>query len=253
MRPLFLLSVLAAALASHATVCQSGQAQSGSQRVSLLELYTSEGCSSCPPLDRWLSALPGRGLATQRLVPLAFHVDYWDYIGWRDRFASPRWTQRQYERVRQSGLRSAFTPQVVLNGRDVSANPDLGLRRALARTEVAPVSIALQLRALGSDLDVALQVQAVGTPQSGKVYLALYENGLGSQVQAGENQGVLLRHDAVVRALLGPWLLDQQGRLSRRDKLPTGDVLRIEQAGAVAWVENDEGVVLQTVALPCGV
>ena len=84
--------------------------------VPLVELYTSEGCSSCPPADRWLSQqVPGR------FVPLALHVDYWDYIGWRDRFAQARFGQRQRDMVNRGGGRVVYTPQVMLSGVEMSA------------------------------------------------------------------------------------------------------------------------------------
>ena len=80
----------------------------------VVELYTSEGCSSCPPADKWLAALP-RG---ESVLALAFHVDYWDHLGWRDRFASPAHTARQYALQAGSGARFVYTPQVLVNGRD---------------------------------------------------------------------------------------------------------------------------------------
>ncbi len=80
----------------------------------LVELYTSEGCSSCPPADRWLSQLKGQ----DDVVALAFHVDYWDRLGWKDRFASAEHTQRQAQQQRSNGARFSYTPQVVVNGRD---------------------------------------------------------------------------------------------------------------------------------------
>ena len=89
-------------------------AQSGATVPAVVELYTSEGCSSCPPADRWLSALKGR----DGVVALAFHVDYWDSLGWKDRFAQPQFTQRQNATQRTSGARFAYTPQVILDSRD---------------------------------------------------------------------------------------------------------------------------------------
>src|SRR5215831_3525970 len=77
----------------------------------VVELFTSEGCNSCPPADRWLAGLPAQ-IDGRPLVPLAFHVDYWDSLGWRDRFADPRFDVRQDEAVRRNGGRTAYTPQV---------------------------------------------------------------------------------------------------------------------------------------------
>ena len=100
-----------AALAAPADACE---VRSGPVAPVVVELYTSEGCDSCPPADRWLSGLKGR----EGVVALAFHVDYWDRLGWADRFASPAHTQRQQQRQRLSGARFIYTPQVIANGMD---------------------------------------------------------------------------------------------------------------------------------------
>ena len=97
------------------------QAVSGPKRLQLVELYTSEGCSSCPPADRWLSTLKGR----PDVLAAAFHVAYWDHLGWRDRFASAAFTARQSQLQRSSGARHVYTPQVLVNGRDWRRWPEL--------------------------------------------------------------------------------------------------------------------------------
>src|SRR5262245_2099986 len=98
-----------------ATVAQASpqRVRSGATRASVLELYSSEGCSSCPPADELVNSLAAGG--TGRIIALAFHVDYWDEIGWPDRFASPRWSARQ--RARSA---SVYTPELMLNGREVA-------------------------------------------------------------------------------------------------------------------------------------
>ena len=93
-------------------------AQSTDHIVPLIELYTSEGCSSCPPADQWLSGLADQGFTNDKVIPLAFHVDYWDYIGWKDRFASPKFTARQRQVVDAGRAKFAYTPQVLFNGID---------------------------------------------------------------------------------------------------------------------------------------
>jgi hypothetical protein len=93
-------------------------AKSGPQAVPLVELYTSEGCSSCPPADRWLSSTFGKGAGPAAGIALAFHVDYWDRLGWTDRFASPAYTERQYDGMRANRARFVYTPQVLVQGRD---------------------------------------------------------------------------------------------------------------------------------------
>ncbi len=87
-------------------------------QVSLLELYTSEGCSSCPPADRWISKLKKDDRLWSSMIPVAFHVDYWDYIGWKDRFASPEYSLRQRNYARSKNLKTVYTPGFLLNGEE---------------------------------------------------------------------------------------------------------------------------------------
>ncbi len=101
--------------ASLAATCN---AKSGTQRIALLELYTSEGCDSCPPADRWASTLPTRGFGTDRVLTLAYHVDYWNYIGWTDPFSQSRFTERQRFVNARNRNRTVYTPQLMLDGKD---------------------------------------------------------------------------------------------------------------------------------------
>ena len=91
--------------------------ESSAKRTELLELYTSEGCSSCPPADRWLSKLLQDQALWTAFIPVAFHVDYWDYIGWKDRFARSTYSQRQRRYAREQSLRTVYTPGFILNGK----------------------------------------------------------------------------------------------------------------------------------------
>ncbi len=153
----------------------------------VVELYTSEGCSSCPPADRWLSSLKGRA----DVLTLAFHVDYWDRLGWVDRFATPEITARQVALARSAGGASVYTPQVVANGRDWSSWPKLPAAGA-----AAPVALTL----VREGDRVHAQVGAArGGPARLEGYWAVLEDRHESKVRAGENAGETLRHDSVVR------------------------------------------------------
>jgi hypothetical protein len=173
-------------------------AQSGTLRPHLVELYTSEGCSSCPPADTWLRRLSGANA-----VALAFHVDYWDALGWRDRFADPRYSARQQTQARRDAGASVYTPQVVLDGRSWSS-----WYRGGALAPVATGSATMKIAMSGSA--PALRIHIEVTPAEGvdltdyRTYIALTEDGLSSNVRAGENRGVLLKHDHVVRTFAGP-------------------------------------------------
>ncbi|MGH8632371.1 MAG: DUF1223 domain-containing protein, partial [Burkholderiales bacterium] len=112
--------VLMLTLATAAQAAPTCEATSASRRVALLELYTSEGCSSCPPADRFMRSLEARGFDSGKVVALAFHVDYWDSLGWRDRFAQPGFSLRQRSAADRAGARFVYTPQFLLDGRDLA-------------------------------------------------------------------------------------------------------------------------------------
>ena len=179
--------------------------RSGPQTNALVELYTSEGCSSCPPADRWLSSLKA---GDSRNVALAFHVSYWDYIGWKDRFADERFTRRQREVARAAGARSVYTPQVLLAGRDyLRWRSDSTARQDIAALQRAPAAAQIEIVARASpsgriEGDVASKLPPGAKPGELALVVAVTQNGLASRVTAGENSGEHLRHDFVVRDLL---------------------------------------------------
>ena len=204
-------------------------AQSGATKATVIELYTSEGCSSCPPADKWLSSLKaplsdqfdkgdkgdkvdksGSAGNSDGPVVQAFHVGYWDYIGWVDRFASPAHTTRQRQIASLSGQSTIYTPQAVLNGRDWRNRG-----RVPASTEPAGASISLKrvaqdqfeatvtpTAAAPGNSTVAGTVGSsgsVGTAGTWSAYWTVTEHGHSSKVKSGENAGELLQHDFVVR------------------------------------------------------
>ena len=117
-----LLALLPAVLLPALALAEgSCTARSSAVAPTVVELYTSEGCSSCPPADRWLSTLKGR----PDVLALAFHVTYWDRLGWPDRFARPEYTQRQYSLAQRAALSNVYTPQVLVNGQDWRRWPQL--------------------------------------------------------------------------------------------------------------------------------
>jgi hypothetical protein len=165
----------------------------------LVELYTSEGCSSCPPADRWLSRLK----AEPDVVALAFHVDYWDRLGWKDRFASPLYTQRQARQQASNGARFSYTPQVVVDGADRKDWPGIA---SFAQRNAAMAPVALTLVHDGERV-TATVVPAAGAPKRLAAYWAVTEQDFMTAVKAGENDGATLRHDYVVRDFrtVAPW------------------------------------------------
>ena len=178
-------ALLAIALPAAAAVGPCS-ARSSAQPPAVVELYTSEGCSSCPPADRWLSSFKGRA----DVLALAFHVNYWDRLGWPDRFASAATTERQHLLQRASGAPYVYTPQVVHNGRDWRGWGDTS-PQPLPRT-----TLAVSLERSGHRVSATLTGAAAGDALAG--YWAVVEDGHASRVRAGENAGATLAHDHVV-------------------------------------------------------
>lgn len=182
------------------------QASSPVHRTVMLELYTSEGCSSCPPADRWLSGLK----QTDNIVALAFHVTCWDYIGWQDAYAAQQYDDRQRDIGRYNSSRTIYTPQFVFNGKDYRAKRGFAQDVADVSKQSAPVDLGVSAVLDSLQLEVTLSANIKNSPvQDVALYLAVYENNLASQVSAGENEGERLQHDFVVRALYGPFLQSQ--------------------------------------------
>lgn len=232
-----LILVLAASGAVATSASAECTAQGASTRPRLVELYTSEGCSSCPPADEWLRHLP----AEANLAALEFHVDYWDSLGWRDRFADPRYSTRQLHQARRDGGTGAFTPQVVLDGRNWP-----GWHRSEGRAQAATSLAAMRMMiAPGPALHVSVETTMEHPADAGafRNYVAITEDGLASQVRAGENRGALLRHDHVVRAFAGPLPLTAEADI----KLPKD--LDTAHATVVAFVQREsDGAVAQVLS-----
>ena len=167
-------------------------AHSAATVVPVIELYTSEGCNSCPPADQWLSRMK----ADPDVVALAFHVDYWDRLGWKDRFASASATQRQSQQQQSSGGRFSYTPQVLLDGADRKDWPGIGAPLSARARPASQVDVGL---AHEGDKFIATVAAMPGAPGRLAAYWAVTEQGHVTAVKAGENEGVTLKHDYVVR------------------------------------------------------
>jgi len=231
------------------------RAQSAEHQVAVFELYTSEGCDSCPPADRWFSAL-GRSVDASRAVALAFHVDYWDRLGWRDRFGSAAYTERQHEQAARQRAAFVYTPQVLLQGRDfpgwrTPGEAASGVAAVNARAPKAHIDVAATpAEGHAAAVDVRVRVPEARDRAHAAVDVALLQDGLASEVKAGENAGKRLAHDHVVRQWRTEALrFDVRGEASERLVLPLPN-----DAGPlsiVALVEDEAtGGVLQAVSLP---
>jgi len=241
------------------TICASAIAapvafESGPSRVALVELYTSEGCDSCPPADRWLAKQFPAAATDARALALAFHVDYWDRLGWADRFASPAYTERQYASMRANAATFVYTPQVLLQGHDLRgwADADAAVQRAARAT--ARASITLDAAPSGNAVAVTVDAAITDAAARGDVQLlvAYADSGLQSDVGAGENRGKRLSHDHVVRALKSAEGADANGRIHATFRFE-----RPREAGVaptlVAFVQRrSTGDILQAVGVPLG-
>lgn len=234
-----LLPALAMPALAAAQTCPATIAQSGATVPRVVELYTSEGCSSCPPADRWLSGLKGQ----PGVIAAAFHVDYWNGLGWPDRFSSPAFTERQKQGVGINGSRYAYTPQIVVNGRDWR-----GASLPAAPAEPARVRLSWTRKA-----DGALQLAAEalpGAPKNIRVWWARLEDGHQSRVRAGENRGETLNHDAVVRDYARLPLWDAGAPAHWAVPVTAGEAGHPSRWVAVA-ADAADGRVLQAVEIGC--
>jgi len=236
-------SLLALALLTPAHAAPACSARSAATVTPVVELYTSEGCNSCPPADRWLSTLK----ADAPVVALAFHVDYWDRLGWKDRFASPAYTQRQTEQQRPSGARFSYTPQVIIDGADRPNWP--GASVASSSRPVA--TVAAQLVRDGNRV-TATVTPLPGAPARLAAYWAVTEQAHASAVKAGENEGVTLHHDFVVRDYrpLAAWSTTADAVNWPLELASTNDPAHPRQVNFVV-VNADTGRPVQAVKLGC--
>ncbi len=252
MRTLLLVLALALAMPAQASPCR---AQSSATTTALVELYTSEGCDSCPPADRWLSSLQTRGFGPDRVVPIALHVDYWDYIGWKDPYARQAHSARQRKMARLARAAMIYTPQVLLQGQDFRGWGAPAFEQAVARINIRPararITLSLDTRRKDAfEVAVAAELLEASAPPEAALYVGAYENKLVSAVQAGENRGKTLFHDFVVLQWLGPF--EFKGRkASERSALPLLPKAVPAHSGVVAFVQNGAtSEVLQALMLP---
>ncbi|MFC5499885.1 DUF1223 domain-containing protein [Caenimonas terrae] len=235
--------VAAALLAVGAAATAAGpacRAESAATLTPVIELYTSEGCSSCPPADRWLSTLKA-GAAQGKAVVEAFHVGYWDSLGWIDRFAAPAHTARQKQIAVLNGLSAIYTPQLVRNGRDW---PD-ATRRLDAAAEPAGARIAIQRNP--SD---AFEASVTPLDPAGRwsAYWTVTEHGHASKVRAGENAGEFLQHDFVVRQYVPAG--DYQGAARLVLRAVPGEAGHPRQVNLVVY-DKATGKPLQALSIGC--
>ena len=189
--------LLAGLVALPAQAAEPIVVDSGATQTAVVELYTSEGCSSCPPADRWLSRLVETPLDGADVLALSFHVDYWNYLGWEDRFSSADHTSRQRQLGANNLQRTIYTPEFFVNGMEARGSNSVVDKIRAANATPAPLQ--LRLTVSRDQTGLLLEVHAPGERAGAHHRYLVYENNLSTDVERGENAGKTLRHQRVVR------------------------------------------------------
>jgi hypothetical protein len=214
----------------------------------VVELFTSQGCSSCPAADRLLSALASEGIG---VIPLSFHVDYWNRLGWSDPFSRPEWSRRQEAYAQALGAPTLYTPQVVVDGAtEMVGSDELRLRAAIARAAAGPAArlkLTLAPSATSVTVDVAIELPATFAGRPLELWVALYESGLETAVRRGENGGRTLRNDGVVRALTraGSIVHGSPGPWRASVSIPIASTWRSQHLGVAAFVQEPRSLAIR--------
>lgn len=214
----------------------------------VLELFTSQGCSTCPPADHLLSQLGLDEKTRAKVLPLAFHVDYWNRIGWADPFSAREWSARQEAYNRVFGLDGVYTPQLVVNGRaQLNGSDEMRARSEitvdLERPHAASISLTTRNgRGARPVLTVNVTAEVGESVRTGKLQLlvALFENGLVTPVERGENGGRTLRNDFIVRRLEKAFSLEAKvgARAQRTLNLALHPEWKLENLGVAAFLQD---------------
>lgn len=227
-------------LAGTAAAAEPVVVRSGPGRAALLELFTSEGCSSCPGADAWLGTLEGKPGLWTAFVPVGFHVTYWDRLGWPDPWAAKAYTDRQRRHSDRWGSWRVYTPGFVTNGVE-------GRLAALPKTPGAKAG-TLEARAAGRRVRVAYAPEP-GSPRAARAFAATLGMGLESRVRSGENAGRTLEHSFTALALTQAPLRCGRTSCTAELELPPPAAAAPRTALAV-WVEGADGVPLQAAGGP---
>ena len=207
---------------------------SGTKQVSLLELYTSEGCSSCPPAEEWLNKLKASPDLWKDFVPVAFHVDYWNSLGWRDRWSSPEFSERQRAYARHWRSENIYTPGFVLKGQEW--RNWFGLRGAPSSSG-ANVGV-LEINSTNSVRWSASFAPTGGAKGAYETHAALLVGGLSSEVKAGENRGRTLPHEFTVVELVQFGMTSSSGLVHGKFLLNTARHSSEKTLAIAAWVTH---------------
>ncbi|HEY2526197.1 MAG TPA: DUF1223 domain-containing protein [Candidatus Binataceae bacterium] len=246
-----LLAFMLGALLLDGEAASAQSAKADEDAPVVLELFTSEGCSSCPPADELLSRI---GALTPGVIPLAYHVDYWNSLGWSDPLSSNQWTMRQVEYVRAMQLRGSYTPQIVVNGRwqCIGSNPN-GITRLIAAARATPPPAVVTVRAmpLAADsrklnLSVSAHIVRSAGDKSLIVLVAIYENGLTASIDSGENSGHRIKYDYTVRKIIPAFELSPTAGSALENELSVNldPSWRLDHLGVAAFIQDETSLAI---------
>jgi len=236
-------------------LAENWQAHSSEKQVAVMELFVSEGCGLCPAAERWARQLPEQGLGQDKLIVLGFHVDYLnDKKGWIDRFATRRYTERQQQMARINLYQTVFTPGVFIGGEILHNWQEHGTEAIeFINSYDAEADITLHVKHEAGTLHIDTQVEVHDEPnrQQSKLYLALIEDNVISEIRGGDNIGAVFNHQDLVRRWLGPFELDASGSTKLNTELPLKADWKQPDLTLVAVVQNlYDGYVLQGLSMP---
>ncbi|MFZ6742078.1 DUF1223 domain-containing protein [Undibacterium sp. JH2W] len=249
MKALLLFGVFACAVSNMqaAEICSKS---SPAHTVALLELYTSEGCDSCPPADKTISHLyQSTGLNSEQVIPVSLHVDYWDYLGWKDVFAKKIYTDRQRNLAELANTRTVYTPEIFIAGKELRSwrnGMADDIRRINQKTALASLRLGIEKLA---DNKLYFNLQG-NSKQDAKLHFALLEQGLVSKIQAGENRGATLQHDFVAREWGEPYQLTAGKPADFATQLSLPAYAKRKQLSVLAFAQDKQGNILQALSLP---
>ena len=223
----------------------------------LVELFTSEGCSSCPPADRFLEKLDGQPVQGAEMIVLSEHVDYWNHIGWKDPYSASFYSQRQSAYASRFGLDSVYTPQIVVDGTSEFVGSNSGLADKAFRKALGVPKLPVRLSSISADASNTLHAHLeTGTldasfgSREAEVYVAVALNRAESQVSAGENAGHRLAHVSVVKSLTKVGALKQGQVLAQDVQLKLGPGSDANGLRLIAFVQEPrQGRVLGAVSM----
>ena len=227
------LILISCLLSMSAQASETLTVETGTQQIAVVELYTSEGCSSCPPADQWLEALVETESDEIDVLALAFHVDYWDYIGWKDRFGSPKHTSRQRQLGANNKQRTIYTPEFFVGGKEARGTGNVLSQIYAANETDSSIHLKLSVRRDGNYFQIDLEPRRdeLDSKMLHHRYF-IYEKDLVSDVTRGENSGETLSHQNVVRYMSRARKLNQ----SNQHNITIDPDWQLENIGVAALV-----------------